>query len=106
MGEGIDERVLATMEAATIDDKRRALAAQEQGLAVRIEQLQTHLRVVGAANKILAARVFAFVALLGDIGLFIGCAFLPEWPRIAATVAYSVVVFLPVLWWAREPKKE
>jgi hypothetical protein len=100
-----DKLAMDLMAAASMDEKRAALQGQQDGLAVKIQQLQHHLAIVQAATRVLSVRAFTFISLLGGLGLFGWCVADPEISRIVATSAYAGLVFLPTLYWARSTAK-
>lgn len=100
-----DELGVGLMEAATLDDKRKAMAKQEEQLQVKIERLQAYLGVIQTINKLLSVRVFAFLSLFAAIALFSWAAIEPDVGRTVAVSVYSVLVFFPSLWWTRQPKE-
>lgn len=55
-------------------------------------------QMVGLALDALAPRALLLTALVMAFGLFAFAVWQPTWPRLAASAAFAVLVFLPLLW--------
>lgn len=96
-----NQTALDLMAAATLDEKRAAMAQQQEQLNAKVQQLQHHLGIISAALSVLGVRVFTFLALIGGLVMFGYAVWEPEWTRTMAAAAYAVIIFLPTLYWTR-----
>jgi hypothetical protein len=73
--------------------------AQQQREAV--EKAKAALQIVAGGIRLLNARLLTLLALVSAIGMFAWACSQPSPERLMVAAAFAVLVFLPVLYWAR-----
>lgn len=63
-----------------------------------------HIRLINTALSVLSMRLLAIIALLGAVGMFSITIYNPVSWRLYTSVAYALVVLLPIIWlyWGKE----
>ena len=78
------------------------LAAREAALEAKEAQLQAALATVKTAFDILGSRALVILTAAGAIAAFGWALYVPASLTLAAACLYSILVFLPALWVARQ----
>lgn len=89
-------------ERTATDKPSPDLEARAAALAAKEAQLQAALATVKTAFDILGSRALVILTAAGAIAAFGWALYMPASLTLAAACLYSILVFLPALWMARQ----